>query len=305
MIPVACLLLYALAVAVFAPRVLTRLTATGIAPRLGVTAWLSAIAGVSVAAISAGVTALVDVLGGRGDAIRWIVDCFDVLSTSVGQFSGAGMRLLSGTLVFAGTVVVVVGTWRICRGVQRRRARAHTHAHMARMVGRHFSDLDAVVIDSDERAAYCTAGRERSVVITRGALAVLDPRQLAAVLAHERAHLGGRHSIVLDVVHSVAAVLPGLSLFRVGATEIGHLLEMRADDVAVREQGRRALLGGLLALGRHPAPEDTLGAGGEVAVRAARLVGLPPLPVRLGVTALLSVAIVAVLAGPLACTLME
>lgn len=305
MIPVACLLLYAFAVAGFGPRVLTRLTAIGVAPRLGVSAWLSAIAGVSVAATAAGTIGLVDVLGRRGDAIRWIVDCFDVFSTSVGQYSGAGMRLLSGTIVFAGTVMVVVGTWRICRSVRRRRARAHAHARMAQMVGRRFSDLDAVVIDSDERAAYCTAGRERSVVITRGALAVLDPRQLAAVLAHERAHLGGRHSVVLDLVHSVAAALPGIPLFRVGAVEIGHLFEMRADDVAVREQGRRALLGGLLALGRHPAPEDTLGAGGEVAVRAARLVGPPPLLVRLGVIVLLGVTIVAVLAGPLVCTLME
>ncbi|WP_350247658.1 M48 family metalloprotease [Rhodococcus sp. D-6] len=102
------------------------------------------------------------------------------------------MRLLSGIVLSGGAAVGVVRAWRICRGVQRRRARTHEHAHLARMVGRRIPDLDAVVIDSEERVAYCIAGRERSVVITRGALAVLDPRQLAAVLAHERAHLGGR-----------------------------------------------------------------------------------------------------------------
>lgn len=305
MIPVLCLLLYAVAIAVFGPLLLTRLTAGGIAPRLGVAAWLSAIAGVSVAATAALAAALDDVLG-RGDAAaRWIVDCFGALSTSVGEHSGAGMHLLSGTMVSTGMVVVVVGAWRIWRGLQRRRARAREHAWLARMVGRRLPDLDAVVIDSDEPAAYCTAGRERSVVITRGALSVLDPRQVAAVLAHERAHLDGRHSIVLDVVHSVAAALPGVPLFRVGATEIGHLLEMRADDVAVRGQGRRALLGGLLALGGHSVPEGTLGAAGAVTARAARLLGPPPRLVRLGVIVLLGAAIATVLAGPWICTLME
>ncbi|KHJ71754.1 MULTISPECIES: M56 family metallopeptidase [Rhodococcus] len=305
MIPVLCLLLYAAAVAVFGPVVLARLTAAGIAPRLGVAAWLSAITGVSVAATAAVAIALVDVLGRGGDAARWIVDCVGALSTSVGEHSGADMRLLSGIVLSGGAAVGVVRAWRICRGVQRRRARTHEHAHLARMVGRRIPDLDAVVIDSEERVAYCIAGRERSVVITRGALAVLDPRQLAAVLAHERAHLGGRHSLVLDVVHSVAAALPGVSLFRVGATEIGRLFEMCADDVSVPGQGRRALLGGLLALGGHPAPEGTLGGGGGLTARAARLVSPPPPLVRLGVTVLLGAVIVTVLAGPLMCTLMD
>ena len=172
MIPVVCLLLYAIAVAVVGPLILARLTAAGIAPRLGVAAWLSAMAGVFVAAAAAVAIALV-ALGRSGDAARGIVDCFGVLSTSVGEFSGAGMRLLSGTMLSAGTVVGAIGTWRICRGVRRRRARAHEHARLARMIGRRIPALDAVVIDSDEPVAYCIAGRERSVVITRGTLSVL------------------------------------------------------------------------------------------------------------------------------------
>ncbi|EHK81067.1 hypothetical protein NXT08_14805 [Rhodococcus pyridinivorans] len=102
MIPVLCLLLYAAAVAVFGPVVLARLTAAGIAPRLGVAAWLSAITGVSVAATAAVAIALVDVLGRGGDAARWIVDCVGALSTSVGEHSGADMRLLSGIVLSGG-----------------------------------------------------------------------------------------------------------------------------------------------------------------------------------------------------------
>lgn len=305
MISVVCLLLYAVAAALFGPLALTRLTAAGIAPRLGVAAWLSAIAGMSVATVAAMAIASVDALVRGGDAARWIVACFGAISASIGEYSGVGMRLVSATMLSAGAIAVAVGTWRICRGVQRRRARAHEHARLARLVGRRLPGLDAVIVDSDGPVVYCVAGHERLVVITRGALSVLDPRQLAAVLAHERAHLEGHHSMVLNVVHSVAAALPAVPLCRVAPTEIGRLLEMRADDVAVRRQGSRALLGGVLALGGHPVPEGTLGAGGDVAARAVRLVSPPPLLVRLGVIALLGAVIVTVLVGPLMCTLME
>ena len=45
---------------------------------------------------------------------------------------------------------------------------------------------------SAQPAAYCVPGRPATIVLTSGALAVLDPAQLTAVLAHERAHLAGR-----------------------------------------------------------------------------------------------------------------
>ena len=67
-----------------------------------VAAWLSAITGVSVAATAAVAIALVDVLGRGGDAARWIVDCVGALSTSVGEHSGADMRLLSGIVLSGG-----------------------------------------------------------------------------------------------------------------------------------------------------------------------------------------------------------
>jgi Zn-dependent protease with chaperone function len=46
---------------------------------------------------------------------------------------------------------------------------------------------------------YCVPGRLPTIVVTTGALAVLEPEQLAAVLAHERAHLAGRHHLLLAV----------------------------------------------------------------------------------------------------------
>ena len=49
-----------------------------------------------------------------------------------------------------------------------------------------------VVLDDPRPAAYCVAGRPAAIVVTSGALAVLDQPQLEAVLAHERAHLAQR-----------------------------------------------------------------------------------------------------------------
>jgi Zn-dependent protease with chaperone function len=53
---------------------------------------------------------------------------------------------------------------------------------------------------------------------TSGALAVLDSGQLTAVLRHERAHLAGRHHLLLAITRSLAAIVPGVPLFeRAGA----------------------------------------------------------------------------------------
>src|SRR5260370_1178978 len=100
------------------------------------------------------------------------------------------------------------------------------HARMARLVGRRVLGRDAVVLDAPERVAYCVAGRPHTIVVTSAALAALDERHLDAVLAHERAHLVGRHHLLLALTRSLAAILPTVALFRTGAAEVARLLEM-------------------------------------------------------------------------------
>ena len=110
-------------------------------------------------------------------------------------------------------------------------------------------------------------------MISRGTLAALDDHQLRAVLAHERAHLHGRHHLLLGPVRALAEAMPHIRLFTTGATELARLLEMCADDRAVKTYGARALLGGLLALaGAAAAPTGSLGAtGADILTRAGRL----------------------------------
>jgi Zn-dependent protease with chaperone function len=136
---------------------------------------------------------------------------------------------------------------------------------------------DTVVLDAAQRAAYCVPGRPATIVLTSAALAVLGPAQLGAVLAHERAHLAGRHHLLITPTRALAACLPGVPLFTRGPAEVARLAEMRADDAAARHSGRPALIGALLAMGTGTAvPAGALAATAcAVSARVLRLLEPP------------------------------
>jgi Zn-dependent protease with chaperone function len=135
------------------------------------------------------------------------------------------------------------------------------------------------VLEAPQPAVYCVPGRPATVVLTTGALAVLDPPQLLAVLAHERAHLAGRHHLLVTLGKATRAGFPAVPLFTRGADEVARLAEMRADDVAARRSGRDTLLQALVAMGTGrplPTPAPALAAtGGIVSARVGRLLDPP------------------------------
>jgi beta-lactamase regulating signal transducer with metallopeptidase domain len=306
----ACLLLYSFAVAVLAPRLLVRLTHAGVAPRLGVAAWLAAIGtvvGSWVVAAGFLVGELVRDWSQPGQTI--LSTCFAQLrAVATGRY-GVGVQI--GLLALAGFAAVAVGllVTRLGQSLLRARATTHEHARMARLAGRHDATLDAVVLDVPERAAYCVAGRPHTIVLTRGALAALDDRHLDAVLSHERAHLAGHHHLLLALSRGLAAILRRIELFTTGATEIARLLEMCADDAAARTHGRRTVLHALVALAdAAPVPTGALGANSVGVLARAERLAAPPEPARrwrvrllLGTTAAL-VTVGPLLAGGLAAT---
>jgi Peptidase family M48 len=119
---------------------------------------------------------------------------------------------------------------------------------------------DAVVLDAAQPVAYCLPGRPATIVVSSGALALLDTAQLNAVLAHERAHLAGRHHLLTALTRGLAVTFPGVPLFTRGPAEVARLAEMRADDAAVRHSGRGTLVAALLAMGTGTAvPAAALG----------------------------------------------
>jgi Zn-dependent protease with chaperone function len=132
------------------------------------------------------------------------------------------------------------------------------------------------IIDGDRPAVYCLPGRRR-IVLTTGALSRLDDGELAAVLAHERAHLSGRHHLVLRLASALEHAFPGVRFFAVAARQVTYLVEVAADDAAVRRSPRLTVAAALLAVASAGIPAGALGAGGSAAAqRIERLID-PPL----------------------------
>jgi Zn-dependent protease with chaperone function len=171
-------------------------------------------------------------------------------------------------------LAVAVLAWRYGRSVQGAQQLAHANSAAALITGCRLPAADGtVVLDVPQPAAYCVPGRPAAIVLTTGALALLEPKQLAAVIAHERAHLAGSHHLLVTLTRGLSSVLPGVPLFTRGQAEVTRLTEMLADDAAARHSGRPALVTALLALGTGaPVPSRALAAaGGDVTARVQRL----------------------------------
>ncbi|WP_225801079.1 M56 family metallopeptidase [Streptomyces sp. NK15101] len=160
------------------------------------------------------------------------------------------------------------------RLVRARRTRAR-HAGVLRLVGRYDPALRATVLDDDRPAVYCLPGRSRRVVVSSGAVHALTPAQLAAALAHERAHIAGRHHLLVAAADAFATVFPHLPLARYGGPAVPLLLEMAADDRALRRCTRDALATALYALASGRAPRSAFAAGGPSAALRMRRILTP------------------------------
>jgi Peptidase family M48 len=156
----------------------------------------------------------------------------------------------------------------------------------------------ALVVDHPGAAAYCVPGLRSRIVVSAGTLELLDQAELAAVLAHERAHLRERHDLVLLPFTALLRAFRWSPAARDAAGSVALLLEMLADDHAVgyvatataagergpgrgRQRPARPLATALLRVGAAGPATVPCGAlavadGGDVAVRVARLLAPPP-----------------------------
>lgn len=296
-----CLLAYSMVVLVIAPPMLSKASASGAVPRLGITVWITAMASVPAAWLGAVVLFGVDLDRAWGHIDRLLSGCFAALRTLA--TGGYGAFLQGGLAVLIALTAVALATLAARVGAALRRGRISTrrHAEAAQLAARGGlrGPGGALIVDAPHRIVYCLAGRPSTVVITRPALAALDDSQLAAVLAHERAHLSGRHHHLLAVTGALAKVMPGMMLFTQGTAEIARLAEMCADDVAARRHSGDTVVGALLALAlpAMPPPAPALSAAGlGVADRVERLLD-PPDPTRAWLHQ--GAALCALLIGPL------
>jgi Zn-dependent protease with chaperone function len=289
-----CLLLYSLTTLVAGPPLLRELTRHGHAPRFGVAAWLAAIASVLLSWLAAVGLILAEVAAHWDYPRALAASCLARLHGLMAENPRVTTVLL-GVIVAALVLLVGVAGLRLTATVWRMRSRAREHAEAIRLVGRPSGDA-YVVVEAAEPAAYCVSGRPAAIVVTSAALAALNDDELAAILAHERAHLRGHHSLVVTALRGLATVFPMLTLMRDGASHVSRLLEMCADDAAARRHGSGALLSGLITMCRA-APAGALAAA-EVAVlaRVERL-AMPPGDPSIGRARAALISVVAVMAA--------
>lgn len=262
-----CLLIASLVVATFGPPILTRATRSGAAPRWGVAAWAAAIGGVASAWLAVAVMVVVGVLGARGSGSHFAEWCLALLQDMA---RGAPVPVLVALAVLA-LPAVGLPLWRVASTIGAGRIRGRRHSDAARIVGRRTRDRNVVILDVTERAAYCLPGRPHTIVVTSTAVEALTDRQLAAVLAHERAHLAGHHHLLVALSRGLARAFPRVRLFAAGARQIARLVELCADDAAARRTGPRPVAEALLAL-TSAGPGGALAAGGmDALARAHRL----------------------------------
>ncbi|GAA3132809.1 M56 family metallopeptidase [Streptosporangium carneum] len=265
------------------------------APRLAIAVWLAACASVVASTLLAAFAVAVPapVVGHR------LAEFFEVCAMLLSGWRAPSSPGAWAALSFAGLVVARV-VWcgaavLVEAGRERRR-----HKEMLDILGRHDGELGAVVLDHGEAVAYCVPGRRGRAVITTGALRSLAPEQVAAVLAHERAHLRGRHHLALAAAEALSRAFFRLPLFARARSEIARLVELLADDVAARGHSRAHIAAALVRLATGPAPASALGAGGETAlIRVRRMLG-PAHPLGRGERLAGLAALGALLAGPAA-----
>ncbi|GAA1580485.1 M56 family metallopeptidase [Kribbella sancticallisti] len=174
-------------------------------------------------------------------------------------------------LAFASTRLVLAAR----RLTRARRSTRERHLELLSVLGRHDPDLDATVVPSVTAAAYCVAGT-RQVVITDRAVRLLEPRQISAVLAHERAHLAGRHHLIVGWAGLLVAAFPGIAVLQRLREATSHLVELLADDTARRLVDGSSLATAIVVLGRDTPNGSLAATGGQTLDRVERLLDPPP-----------------------------
>ncbi|MET4159397.1 M56 family metallopeptidase [Agromyces sp. PvR057] len=133
------------------------------------------------------------------------------------------------------------------------------------------------VLAHPEPLAYCVPGIRTATVLTDGLVDVLEPDELAAVIAHERAHLDQFHHLVLLSFRAWHSALPWFPIANRAERAVALLTEMLADDEARREVGDATLRSAIVLVGSAGEPGAYADSGGispDLEMLTARLARL-------------------------------
>ncbi|WP_062540169.1 M56 family metallopeptidase, partial [Mycobacterium celatum] len=245
------------------PALLARATWPLRAPRAAMVLWQAIAVAAVLSAFSAGIAI----------ASRLLMPGPDGRPTAsvLGDIGRLGWPLwVAYVSVFAITVLVgarlAVAVLRVAIATRRRRAHHRMlvdllgvgHDAMPARAGSRPRDLR--ILEVAQPLAYCLPGVRSRVVLSEGALTSLTDAEVAAILSHERAHLRARHDLVLEAFTAVRAAFPRIVRSTSALNSVQLLVELLADDAAVRVVGRTPLARALVACASGRTPSGALAA---------------------------------------------
>lgn len=247
------------------------------APRFGLVLWTVLPTSWIVAVLAVGLAATAQLSGGLGLA-GLLHACLRALQVILGVHHPGDVP---AALALCGSLTILVRLGAVAAR-QARHNRKQRKAHRRNVCDStklvHSSGKLLAIVDSPTPAAYCVPGPSSAIVLTTGAVRKLPPQQLDAVIAHEHAHLRGRHHLFVAWGTILAKAFPFVPLLRSAPHELARLVEWLADDQAGRLHGKHSVahaLGTMATVNPSPTrrPDTALTAtGSDILDRVRRLV---------------------------------
>ena len=262
----AALLIYALVTALLAPAVLGRASWLSGSPRLAVMLWQAALAAVLSALVLLLVVAALPASAVSFDVNHLLHACVVRLTELYRQGELGAAQLLAAAVGIATSARLCWVLLTQLRAIRRQRAEQRLLLDL--LAGDPQPD-GALLLPADVPVAYCVPGGRGRIVLTTAADAALSREQRSAVIAHERAHLRGRHDLILLSANVAAGAAPWIPFFGHAQRSLARYVEMLADDAAARLAGRLPVAAALLGLG-SARPAAALGATGTATAERVR-----------------------------------
>lgn len=201
----------------------------------------------------------------------------------------AALLLLLAGLGLTVLVTAVIASWRQLRN----------YRHFVQdvpVLGQLPGHPNVTIIADETPHAFCAGYLRPRIYISAGALALLSPDELEAVLVHEQHHQSARDPLRLAFARILNQALFFLPALKPLSDRYVELAELRADDAAVRSAaGDRASLASAMLAFEAGAPAGSSGISPE---RVDSLLGVSPrkhLPTALVTTSVGALAVLVVL----------
>ena len=186
--------------------------------------------------------------------------CWSALSS--GSVPGWREALAAASVVGTALLLLRLG-WAVSSRLRRRRAQA-PHVAQLRMLASGTPSSEPLWVRDDRPLALSIGGRPGVIVLSDGLRRRLPPEAVTAALEHERAHLRGRHHVLVAVAEVLGTALPVCPLLRAAPSAIKDLVELAADAAAARRCGPAAVGEALCRLTGQPVPAGSLAMAGRL-----------------------------------------